>query len=106
MAAITRNQILGSLAAAALLSYFIVPPAFQLSGTACSLWSFEPTGCEAGVRAVFRVAAVFCLVAGFLVKRALSRQPDLSTGTAMFLSLGITLLLALPLSLLLHAAFW
>lgn len=106
MALITRDRILGLLAAVALLVWFIIPPAIELSGTSCSLLFAAPGECEVGVRGAFALAAAYCALAGYLVKRALSRQPDLAWLEATLMMVGTTLLFALPLWVMLHAAFW
>jgi hypothetical protein len=103
---ITRGRVFWLLGSMALLAYFIVPPAIELSTTACSLWSFQPEGCAPGVRGFFRGAVIYCLIAGILISRILDREPVAKPMTAALVAAIGVVLFALPLWLALHAAFW
>jgi len=106
MSLITPGRIYGIIAAFALLAFFVVPPQVELNGTACSILSFSPTGCEVGVRGVFRGAVLYCLLAGYLISRILDREPVVRTWTAPVIAVGAVVLFALPLWIGLRAAFW
>ena len=106
MRIITHGKIYGIAGALTLLTCFVVPPQIELSGTACSIWSFASTGCEAGVRAVLRGAVIYSLFSGYIISRTLDREPVVTPPTAMLVFVGSIVLLGLPLWLALHAAFW
>lgn len=106
MSLITPGRICGTIAALAFLACFVVPPQIELRGTACGILSFAPTGCEVGLRGVFRGAILYCLVAGYLISRILDREPVVSAWTSTAIAGGAVILFALPLWLALSAAFW
>ena len=106
MSLITPGRIYGIIAALVLLAFFVIPPQVELHSTACSIWSFAPTGCEAGVRGVFRGAVLYCLLAGYLIGRILDREPVIRAWTAPLIATGAIILFALALWAGLHAAFW
>jgi hypothetical protein len=106
MSLITPGRIYGIFAALALLVFFVVPPQVELYGTACSVLSFVPTGCEVGVRCVFRGAILYCLIAGYLTSRILDREPVVTARIAPVIACAAVILFAVPLLIGLRAAFW
>ena len=106
MSLITSGRVYGVIAALLLLACFVVPPQVELNGTACSIFSFSPTGCEAGVRTVFRGAVFYCLLAGLLISRILDREAVGSAWIQPLVAAGAAILFALPLWVGLRAAFW
>jgi CBS-domain-containing membrane protein len=106
MSLITPGRIYGIIAALALLAFFVVPLQVELIGTACSILSFAPTGCEVGVRGFLRGAVFYCLIAGYLISRVLDREPVVGPWTAPIVAGAAVILFALPLWIGLRAAFY
>jgi hypothetical protein len=106
MSLITPGRVYGAVAALTLLACFVVPPQIELNGTACSVFSLAPSGCEAGVRTAFHGAVLYCLLAGFLTGRILDRKPAVSARIAPLVAAGAVGLFALPLWIGMRAAFW
>lgn len=106
MSLITPGRIYGIVAALALLGFFVVPPQVELMGTSCSVFSFDQSGCEVGVRGVFRGATLYCLATGYLISRILDQEPVIRSRAATAVATAALILFALPLWIALRAAFW